>query len=278
MTRKVISILGSTLILLFAAANIQAADKACCSLEKAGKHIHSHAHNDYEHDRPLLDALDNKFYSVEADFWMMNGIIVVAHDKKEKASDYAGTLKELYLDPLQKLVDKKGSVHGDGIPFYLWLDIKDGGDEVRPVLHKLLKQYSMLSTFTDEKVERRPVTAILTGDAKSKSAYVDEYSKRWACRDSNYYDKKDPKADRKWRWYALKWSNYVKWYGKEPIRPEELKKWKTIVDDIHAKGRKVRFYAVPDNKMYWQKALEVGVDQINTDKLDKLNAYLKTVK
>ena len=278
MTRKVISILGNILILLFATANIQAADKTVCSLEKAGKHIHSHAHNDYEHERPLLDALDNKFYSVESDYWMMDGKIMVAHDKKEKISDYVGTLKELYLDPLQKLVDKTGSVHGDGIPFYLWLDIKDGSDEVRPVLHELLKQYSMLSSFTDGKIENRAVTAILTGDAKSKSAYVSEYEKRWACRDSNYYDEKDPKADQKWRWYALKWSNYVKWYGKEPIKPEELKKWKTIVDDIHAKGRKVRFYSVPDNKMYWQKALEVGVDQINTDKLDKLNAYLETAK
>ncbi len=278
MTRKAIAFLGNVLILLFACANIHAADKTVCSLEKAGKHIYSHAHNDYEHERPLLDALENKFYSVEADFWLVDGTIMVAHDKHDNKNEYTGTLKELYLDPLQKLVDQKGSVHGDGVPFYLWLDIKDGGDEVRPILHNLLKQYSMLSAFADDKVEGRPVTAILTGDAKSKRAYVSEYEKRWACRDSNYYDEKDPKADRKWRWYALKWSNYIKWYGKEPIQPEEYQKWKTIVDDIHAKGRKVRFWSAPDNEMYWQKALEVGVDQINTDKLDELNAYLETVK
>ena len=29
--------------------------------------IHAHAHNDYEHARPLLDALDHGFCGVEAD-------------------------------------------------------------------------------------------------------------------------------------------------------------------------------------------------------------------
>ncbi|HEY3789313.1 MAG TPA: hypothetical protein VGL71_10685, partial [Urbifossiella sp.] len=31
---------------------------------------HAHAHNDYEHKRPLLDALEQGFCSVEADIWL----------------------------------------------------------------------------------------------------------------------------------------------------------------------------------------------------------------
>ena len=31
--------------------------------------IHAHAHNDYQHKRPLLDALDHDFCSVEADVY-----------------------------------------------------------------------------------------------------------------------------------------------------------------------------------------------------------------
>ncbi len=30
----------------------------------------AHAHDDYEHDRPLLDALEHGFTSVEADIWL----------------------------------------------------------------------------------------------------------------------------------------------------------------------------------------------------------------
>ena len=36
-----------------------------------------HAHNDYEHPRPLFDALDQKFQSVEADIWL-NGKKILA--------------------------------------------------------------------------------------------------------------------------------------------------------------------------------------------------------
>ncbi|MEL6593794.1 MAG: endonuclease/exonuclease/phosphatase family protein, partial [Bacteroidota bacterium] len=35
-------------------------------------HLQAHAHNDYEHDCPLLDALDHGFNSVEVDVWWWN--------------------------------------------------------------------------------------------------------------------------------------------------------------------------------------------------------------
>ena len=33
----------------------------------------AHAHNDYEHERPLLDALDQGFTSIEADVFLVEG-------------------------------------------------------------------------------------------------------------------------------------------------------------------------------------------------------------
>src|SRR5256885_4523438 len=58
--------------------------------------VHAHAHNDYEHPRPLLDALDCGFLSVEADVFLVNGQLLVAHDR-EKTSPQR-TLQSLYLD------------------------------------------------------------------------------------------------------------------------------------------------------------------------------------
>lgn len=233
-------------------------------------HVFSHAHNDYEHPRPLLDALDNRFYSVEADIWLEDGRIVVGHDKDK----YHGTLQELYLNPLQQRVKEKGSVHGDGMPFYLWVDIKDGRQELRPILQNLLSQYEMVTVFQEGGTKEKAVTVILTGDARSKQAYVEEYPTRYACRDSNDYKPEDPPADGKWTWYALKWSNYVKWYGEESIEPETHKVLESLVRDIHAKGRKVRFWSAPDTPHYWDAALKAGVDLINTDKLEELNQFL----
>lgn len=241
----------------------------------AGYHVYAHSHNDYEHERPLLDALDNRCYSVEADFWLVDGEILVAHNRGKTKSDYKGTLKELYLDPLQKRVDEKGSVYGDGVPVWLWLDVKDGRDEARPILHELLSRYSMLTVFTDREIKDGAVTVILTGDDNSKQAYMREYTKRYACRDSNDFNPADPPADHQWRWYGVNFKNVVKWYGDEPISPVEYQKWVKIINDMHAKGRKIRFWSTPDTPLFWKTALEAGVDLVNTDKLKELNQFLE---
>lgn len=50
-------------------------------LEKA------HAHNDYEHERPLFDALSHGFTSVEVDVHLVDGKLYVSHNhplKKKK--------------------------------------------------------------------------------------------------------------------------------------------------------------------------------------------------
>src|SRR4051812_44226103 len=39
----------------------------------------AHAHNDYLHPRPLFDALDQGFTSVEVDVFLVNGQLLVGH-------------------------------------------------------------------------------------------------------------------------------------------------------------------------------------------------------
>src|SRR3954451_14184885 len=60
-----------------------------------------HAHNDYEHDRPLVDALEAHAMGIEADIHLIDGQLLVAHKKEEV--EPGRTLQSLYLDPLRKL-------------------------------------------------------------------------------------------------------------------------------------------------------------------------------
>jgi hypothetical protein len=48
---------------------------------------HAHAHNDYLHPRPLDDALAHGFTSVEADVFLVDGDLLVAHTRSEIQSD-----------------------------------------------------------------------------------------------------------------------------------------------------------------------------------------------
>ena len=56
-----------------------------------------HAHNDYWHTRPLLDALDNGFMSVETDCFLLDGQMMIAHERASIKKDR--TLPLLYLEP-----------------------------------------------------------------------------------------------------------------------------------------------------------------------------------
>jgi hypothetical protein len=231
---------------------------------------HAHSHNDYEHERPLLDALDNRFTSVEADIWLVQGEILVSHNE----GAYKGSLKDLYLDPLQSRINDKGSVHGDGGGFLLWIDIKDGRPELNQALENLLRGYPMLTVFNEQGAKEGPVTAILTGDAASKERHVAQYSPCRACRDGGYA-KDNPAADHRWRWIAARWGSLFDWDGEGEFPADQKARLVEMLEDIHGKGRKVRFWGSPDKVTYWTLAVETGIDLINTDRLEDLRVFLE---
>jgi alkaline phosphatase len=49
---------------------------------------------------------------------------------------------------------------------------------------------------------------------------------------------------------------------------------KTVVDSLHAQGKKVRFWATADQKSVWKALAKMGADFINTDKPRKLRRFL----
>lgn len=233
-----------------------------------------HAHNDYEHTRPLLDALEQKFESVEADIWLDgNGTdIGISHN----GAPFKGTLKALYLDPLaQRVADNGGSVHGDGKTFYLWLDFKDGSSAIQDLVATQLAGYAFLTRFDDSGVSQQgAVTVFLTGDAKAKKALVDRAAPRPYARDSNDYSPMDPAADGKWATYAVNYFSFMQWTGDGEIPRAQMRQLENLVNGAHATGRSIRIYASPDSNAYWQAAKAAHVDFINTDKLAELASSL----
>jgi hypothetical protein len=240
----------------------------------AGFHALAHSHNDYEHSQPLGEAIDQRFYSVEADIWFRSGKVQVSHDSYSTK----GTLQELYLDPLQALVDANGgSVYGDGVQFVLWLDLKDGSFGLRDELRKLLDSYPMMTVFTNDTVTPGPVVAVLTGNDSSKKTFVTEYDVRRAVRDSNDYKPEDPGADNQWQYYALDWTKWIAWGGVDPILDIEGRRLACLIGDIHRKGKKVRFWNAPMTNEYFQTLIDYGADFVGTDKLAELSEFLDTL-
>ena len=124
----------------------------------------AHAHNDYLHARPLLDALQQGFGSVEADIFLVGEELQVAHERSSLSPDR--TLRKLYLEPLkQRIADHSGSVFGDGENFTLLIDIKTAGEPTYRALNELLSEYrEILSYFDQGEWQPGAVTAIVSGN------------------------------------------------------------------------------------------------------------------
>src|SRR5687768_5285073 len=123
----------------------------------------AHAHNDYEHQRPLLDALSHGFTSVEADVFLVDGKLLVAHDREDLKPER--TLASLYLDPLKKLANGKKSIFPTGETLTLLIDFKTEAEPTYATLRSLLENYrEMLTSFEQTSIKTNAVTVIISGN------------------------------------------------------------------------------------------------------------------
>lgn len=243
----------------------------------------AHAHNDYLHTRPLFDALDNGFTSVEADIHLVGGELLVAHDPQDVVA--GRTLRSLYLDPLaRRVADNGGSVHpGADAPFQLLIDIKTEGVSTYIALDRQLRQYSaMLSRYSTGRVHEGAVVAVVSGNRPR--ALMAAQRHRLAFYDGRILDPTDlgPGDDS-----ALtplvsdNWTNVFSWAGDGPMPADEQARLDEIVAESHEAGQRVRFWATPDEQgapreSVWQALCDAGVDHINTDDLVGLADFLRS--
>ena len=68
--------------------------------------IEVHSHNDYVQANPFYGAYNANTPSIEADVYLVDGELYVAHLKKELVIVPERTLRSMYLEPLKKEWDK----------------------------------------------------------------------------------------------------------------------------------------------------------------------------
>jgi hypothetical protein len=234
--------------------------------------IAAHAHNDYEHKRPLVDALEHGFCSFEADIHLVNGQLLVAHDRSGVRTNW--TLQSLYLEPLRERIRKNGGrVYAGGPECTLLIDLKTDWHTIYPALRTVLEQYAdILSRFEDGKKIANATTAIITGN-RSKAMFAGE-KVRYAGYDGQLGDIESNASAGLIPWISGNWTASFRWRGSGQFAASEKAKLKGIVEKAHAKGRRVRFWGGPDNPTFWRELLNDGVDLINTDDLEGLQKFL----
>lgn len=252
---------------IVASAVLHAQEKSVTPLQRA------HAHNDYLHDRPLLDALEHGFCSVEADIFLVDGQLLVAHSFIELSRER--TLEALYLKPLRERVQQNGGrVYPDGPVFTLLIDIKNNGAETYWALDALLTEYDdVFSGSIDGTLHQRAVTALISGDRAMDVIAADKT--RYAGIDGRISDLGGDRSPNLMPLISDNWRNHFRWRGQGDFPEEERQKLNKIVRQAHQEQRRVRFWASPDNAAVWSVLNTAGADLINTDDLSGLARFLR---
>lgn len=221
-----------------------------------------HAHNDYQKSEPLTNALRYKAFSIEADIFLSGNRLLVAHDISELL--ITRTLDSLYLQPIIELFGKNaGAISADNnYTPVLMIDIKNKGEETIAALIKLLSPHQ---NVFDRTVNAKAVQVVLSGDRGAVSKWISYPS--YIFFDGRPKEEYDHGTLQRVAFFSDSWVPYAL----QPIDNNE--RLKMVIDKVHRLGKYIRLWGSPDNSDSWKLLQELGIDIINTDKVEECSNY-----
>jgi len=224
-----------------------------------------HAHNDYQKKEPLTAALRSRVFSVEADVWLVNNDLLVAHEEAETRG--APTLDALYLQPIIALFQKnsKRVSEDKGYAPVLMIDIKRDGPRVLP---RLVEELGKHPQVFDRNQNPLAVQVVISGDRGPVDKWKEYPS--FIQFDGRPYESYDSSTLAK---VAFISDTYIRYATTDTRQTED--RIKKLATGIHALHKYLRLWAIPDNPGNWKQLLQWGVDIINTDKVAECREQLQ---
>jgi hypothetical protein len=138
-------VMGRAIVGALAAAAMPAAagGQAGCPRPR----LPAYAHNDYANARPLTDALALGFRGVEADLFLVDGVLRVGHDRRSART--GASFEAAYLAPLQAVLARCGRLGSDGLPFLLAVEFKATSPAAYDSLGSLLARYPAVTAAAE---------------------------------------------------------------------------------------------------------------------------------
>jgi len=219
---------------------------------------HVHSHNDYLQELPFWFAYSNGASSIEADVFLKNDSLYVAHAEDEIVAGH--TLGKLYLDRLAD-VEKSGELR----QLQLLIDLKSEAYSTLEKLVPVLKGYPGL-------IDGGKVKFVVSGNRPKPEDYTNYPDFVWF--DHQNLEGLDQIDLDKVALVSVSFKNYAAWNGYGRMTSTDLKNVKMAIARAKVSGKPFRFWATPDTKTAWARMAKLGVDYIHTDKPALAKQYL----
>lgn len=231
-----------------------------------------HSHNDYLQKRPLYDALELGFSSIEIDVYVKNNELIVSHlpiflHQKPK-------IETLYFEPLKTLMNDSQFIRSfQNHPLILMIDIKNESEKSLELLRKKVKIIQKYLQYPGHHKGDNRILQICLSGKKPMSAIMSDSSKFYTLDGSISGDLSSDLPQN----LLQRLSDPVKKHfkSKKNLKKDEVITLQQLVWKAHAKGRQIRFYAAGNNPKLWEQLHYADVDWIN---VDKLKDYAKFVQ
>ena len=232
----------------------------CCSYITAkGQDVNPSkvfAHNDYVSEVPFFRAYELKVGYIEADVFLEDGALSVAHEHHEIKP--GKTLVNLYLEPLKKVILKNGgNVFENQCQLTLMIDLKTAGEPTLDAIVQELQKYRELTSS--------PTLSIMISGNVPDPALWHKYPR------FIFFDGRPGIEYSLEQWERIlmistSFKSHIRWDGHSKLPPGAKEKMRDLSKVAHRHGKKFRFWATPDFENAWRELLAAKMDVIVTDR------------
>lgn len=232
--------------------------RAWCSMAQPANYTcaNLHSHNDYEQVTPFTAAWKAGFGSIEADIWLHNGRLLVAHTYESLSP--ARTLENLYLQPLLKVARANR-------PVQMMIDIKTDSIATLDSLVALLQRYPVL--------QQSGISWVISGNRPLVSRY-NTYP-AWILFDGQLSKTYPEEVLPKIAMISGPLSDYTSWTGKGVLTVQEKSRLQQLIQQVHSLHKPIRFWGAPDVVNAWYQFMHLGIDYINTDHIEGASSFMQ---
>lgn len=202
-----------------------------------------HSHNDYEQEVPFWKAFSPGVSMVEANVFLIDGQLMVAHEKEHILQER--TLERLYLDPLKESLEL--GLMSDRT-LQVLIDVKSDATTSLDAIVQTLEDYQSITG--NEKI-----SFVISGNRPKPAIYIN-YPDFISLDYQSLEPINDVKVLDKIGLISLNFRSFTDWNGKGRLTKEDLEKGTHVVEKSHSLRKPFRFWATSDSKIAWKAMVD----------------------